>query len=109
VTGAGVGQVGRVRVLVYATAADAGRAAVEAAYHTISADLAGTPGLLGNTLMHSVHDEARFVVLSEWADLAAFRSWEAGAAHRQTTSPLRPFQDGSRGSAFGVYEVIAAY
>lgn len=100
---------GQVRVLVYATAADAGGDAVTAAYHRISEDLAGTPGLLGNALLRSVHGSTGFVVMSEWTDLDAFHAWEVGAAHRQTTSPLRPFQDSSRGSAYGVYEVVAAY
>lgn len=111
--GAGEGRapVGQVRVLVYATAtvAEAGGDAVTAAYHRISEDLAGVPGLLGNALLRSVHDSAGFVVMSEWSDIDAFRTWEAGAAHRRTTSPLRPFQDTSRGSAYGVYEVVAAY
>jgi heme-degrading monooxygenase HmoA len=108
-SGGGTAEVGRVRVLVYATAAGSGGGAVEAAYHHISAELAGTPGLLGNTLMRSLRDDAGFVVLSEWTDVAAFRAWESGAAHRQATSPLRPYQDVGRGSAFGIYEVIAAY
>jgi heme-degrading monooxygenase HmoA len=101
--------VGAVRVFVYATADGAGAGGLAEAYHRISADLAGTPGLLGNALLRSMHDDRGFVVVSEWTDVEAFRRWEAGAAHRQTTSPLRPYQDASRGSAFGVYEVVAAY
>jgi len=100
--------VGRVRVLVYASAAGA-PGGVEAAYHQISGELDGTPGLLGNVLMRSLTEPDGFVVMSEWRDMDAFRTWEAGAAHRQTTSPLRPFQDGSRGRTFGVYDVVAAY
>lgn len=99
----------RVRVLVYATAPDTARDAVDEAYHRISADLAGTPGLLGNELLRSTIDPAGYVVLSEWVDLAAFRAWEQGRTHRGTTSPLRPFQDHSHGGPFGLYEVIANY
>ena len=50
-----------------------------------------------------------FVVMSEWTDMEAFRAWESGTGHRSATAPLRPFQDDRRGSAFGVYEVVAAY
>jgi heme oxygenase (mycobilin-producing) len=98
---------GRVRVLLYAATTD--RDAVTAAYHKVSAELAGTAGLLGNELLHSVHEPDRFIVISEWESLQAFRTWESGNAHRGTTAPLREFQDTSRGSAFGLYEVTAAY
>lgn len=103
--------VGRVRVLVYASAPGADPSAVEAAYHTISRALDGTPGLLGNVLMRSLLDPAAFVVMSEWRDIASFRTWEEGAGHRDVTAPLRPLQDSAagRGSAFGVYEITAAY
>lgn len=99
----------RVRVLVFVTAADAGTQAVADAYHEISRNLAGTPGLLGNELLRSVHDPAGFMVLSEWRDMAAFKRWEEGESHRSTTAPLRPLQDRSRGVSFGVYTVQAAY
>lgn len=101
--------VGRVRVLVYAAAPDAGETAVTRAYHAISRDLDGTPGLLGNELLRSLHDPNGFVVMSEWESIEAFRSWETGAAHRDTTAPLRPYQDTRAGASFGVYEVAAAY
>ncbi|NBE93735.1 antibiotic biosynthesis monooxygenase [Nonomuraea sp. KC401] len=100
---------GRVRVLVFVTAAVAGTQAVEDAYHRISRGLAGTPGLLGNELLRSEHDRDGFVVLSEWRDLDAFRAWEEGESHRSTTAPLRPLQDRSRGASFGVYTVQAEY
>jgi heme-degrading monooxygenase HmoA len=99
---------GRVRVVVYATAPAAEPDAVVRAYHEISAALRGTPGLLGNELLRSVLRPADYAVASEWADLPAFRDWEAGAAHRGTTAPLRPYQSAGS-SPFGVYEVIATY
>jgi heme-degrading monooxygenase HmoA len=103
--------IGRVHVLVYASAPDADADTVETAYHTISRALNGTPGLLGNVLLRSLHDPSSFVVMSEWCDLGAFRAWEEGASHRDVTAPLRPLQDGGagRGAAFGIYEVTAAY
>lgn len=100
---------GRVRVLVYAAAPNGEPDAVEDAYHQVSRDLAGTPGLLGNELLRSTRDTHRFVVMSEWASMAAFRSWEEGNTHRGTTAPLRPLQDHDRNEPFGIYLVAAAY
>lgn len=97
--------------MVYASAPDEVPEAVADAYHQISKALDGTPGLLGNVLLRSLYDPRAFVVMSEWCDIEAFRAWEEGAEHRGVTAPLRLFQDNSagRGSAFGIYEVSAAY
>jgi heme oxygenase (mycobilin-producing) len=101
---------GRVRVLLHLRTSPDGIQAVENGYHAISNVLAGTPGLLGNELLRDVSDPGRLVVLSEWETLAAFRAWEKGSAHRQTTSPLRDFQDGDLGDRrYGIYEVTAVY
>jgi heme-degrading monooxygenase HmoA len=81
--------------------------AVERAYHAISAELVGTPGLLGNQLLRERGAPARYVVVSEWAGMAEFVAWERGADHRGTTSPLRPHQDPNLRSA--IYEEVAAY
>jgi heme-degrading monooxygenase HmoA len=94
-----------VRVLIYAVA---DRDGVERAYHEISTALRGTPGLLGNELLEEFGGGG-FAVMSEWASRAAFQQWERGAAHRDVTAPLRPYQDISRGRPFGLYEVIARY
>ncbi|WP_320065185.1 antibiotic biosynthesis monooxygenase [Micromonospora sp. RTGN7] len=99
----------RVRVLIHAAAPPTEPGAVEQAYHRISAELAGTPGLLGNELLRLADDPGRFVVMSEWASLAAFRSWEAGARHRGTTAPLRRYQQPPVDRPFGIYEVAATY
>jgi heme-degrading monooxygenase HmoA len=95
------------RVLLFLNAPDP--ADVERGYHQISRDLAGTPGLLRNELLHDIHEPHRFVVLSEWESHDAFRAWEDGAAHRTTTAPLRPYQDADIGRPFGVFVVTAAY
>ncbi|MEV5708031.1 antibiotic biosynthesis monooxygenase [Actinoallomurus sp. NPDC052274] len=105
----GEDRTGRVCVLVYASAPGQDPDAVEAAYHRVSRALQGTPGLLGNVLLRSVHEPGAFVVMSEWQDMAAFRTWEEGAEHRGTTAPLRPLQDRGSGRSFGVYQVTAAY
>ncbi|GHF28107.1 antibiotic biosynthesis monooxygenase family protein [Streptomyces morookaense] len=101
----------RVRVLVYARTPEEapGPDAVTEAYHRISEALHGTPGLLGNELLHSRLDPRRFVVMSEWESLDAFRRWEQGPGHRGTTAPLRPYQDASQGRPFDVLTVSAHY
>jgi heme oxygenase (mycobilin-producing) len=99
---------GRVHVLLFAAAPDE-PGAVPAAYHDISRKLAGTPGLLGNTLLESVEARGSFVVVSEWESLHAFRTWEQGGDHRLITAPLRPYHHRQPGAAFGVYRVAAAY
>lgn len=98
----------RVQVLLFA-AAPGDPGAVRAAYHRISGELAGTPGLLRNTLLEGTDRPDTFVVVSEWASLAAFRSWEQGPGHRQVTAPLRPYHDHSGPATFGVYRVAAEY
>lgn len=99
----------RVRVLVYASAPDAAPDAVGEAYHRISTDLAGTPGLLGNELLRSTIERSGYVVMSEWESLSAFQTWEQGQQHRDTTAPLRPLQEHRQGGSFGLYEVVATY
>ncbi|MBL7501039.1 antibiotic biosynthesis monooxygenase [Frankia sp. CNm7] len=97
----------RVRVMIWAVDPADAPGAVEAAYHEISSQLVGTPGLLGNQLMRSAHDPSRFVVVSEWAGMAEFVAWERDASHKPTTSPLRPLQDPDRRPV--IYEQVAAY
>jgi heme oxygenase (mycobilin-producing) len=92
----------RVRILVFAKAAEADAPALEAAYRRISPGLAGTAGLLGNELLNDPDDPGGYVVMSEWESLAAFHAWEQGPAHQAATSPLRPFIQGA-----AVYEVVA--
>ncbi len=99
----------RVQVLLYAAAPAGDPDAVWTAYHDISARLAGTVGLVRNALLEKVDGSGRFVVLSEWYSMDAFRDWEATAGHRVATAPLRPYQDASGGAAFGIYTVAAEY
>jgi heme-degrading monooxygenase HmoA len=99
----------RARVLLYCRAPEGDPRPIEQAYHAISTELSGTAGLLGNELLHDVLEPDAFIVLSEWESLAAFHAWESGSEHRNTTSPLRGYQDRSKGRPFGLYEVSAAY
>lgn len=100
---------GGIRVLLWHRADAAGPAAVEQAYHRVSADLSGTPGLLGNQLLRSRIDSDAFLVMSEWTSLAAFQRWEQGAAHRGTTAPLRAFRDVGRTPSYDILETVAEY
>ncbi len=98
------------RVMLYCRATDeAGAAAIEDAYHRISKELAGTDGMLGNELIRDLADPTAFVVVSRWTSVAAFFAWESGPDHRDATSPMREYQDRSRGTPFGLYEVLASY
>jgi heme oxygenase (mycobilin-producing) len=98
---------GGLRVLLYYASDETDR--IEAAYHESSRVLAGTPGLLGNELLRSVHDPAGFVVASSWQSREAFDVWELGSDHKGQTSPLRPFRDIRMPRPFGVYQVTANY
>ncbi|MET7717513.1 antibiotic biosynthesis monooxygenase family protein [Streptomyces sp. NPDC005407] len=101
---------GEVRVLVYQAAHDEEQLqAVREAYHLVSKRLAEVPGMLGNELLRSPADPTAFIVVSRWADLAAFRRWEQGAGHRADTAPLRPYRDTRLAVPFGIYEVDASY
>ncbi|MCM2387243.1 antibiotic biosynthesis monooxygenase family protein [Streptomyces albipurpureus] len=84
-------------------------ASVTAAYHEASRRMAGTPGLLGNQLLVAVGDPRSFVVVSRWADWAAFTAWEGGAGHQDQTAPLRPFRDTTRERPFEIYRELARY
>jgi heme-degrading monooxygenase HmoA len=98
---------GEIRVLVYHHAEDP--EAVRRAYHEVSSALAGVPGMLGNELLESVAGHPGFVVLSRWRDLQAFLAWEQSAEHRQSTAPLRRFQDRGMAVPYAVYQVHAVY
>jgi heme-degrading monooxygenase HmoA len=99
--------VSEVRVLIYHATGDAD--GVLDAYHQVSKEMAGVPGLLGNELLHGVHQPDRFIVLSRWASLDAFNTWEQGREHKGSTEPLRQYRDTSMARPFGVYAVTAQY
>ncbi|AUG78909.1 antibiotic biosynthesis monooxygenase [Kitasatospora sp. MMS16-BH015] len=99
-----------VRVLVYQVARDeAELAAVREAYHQVSGRLAEVPGMLGNELLRQAHDPLSLVVVSRWASMADFETWESGAEHREDTAPLRPYRDTRTGTPFAVYQVDAVH
>ncbi|MER6707169.1 antibiotic biosynthesis monooxygenase family protein [Streptomyces fumanus] len=80
------------------------------AYHESSKALQGTPGLLRNELLRSLHEPERFAVLSEWEGRDAFTAWEQGARHKGQTAPVREFADSRPARMpFVVYDVVDAY
>ncbi len=98
---------GRVRVMLWAVDPAEDQGAVERAYHEISSKLVGTPGLLGNRLLRSAAEPTKFAVVSEWASMAEFVTWERGADHKPATSPLRPLQDPAMRAT--IFTEVAAY
>lgn len=79
---------GRVRVLVWHRPGDrSGELLAE--YHRISRAMAGTPGLLGNELWECGD---RRVVMSEWADAAAFERWARDPEQHRVTASLRQYR-----------------
>ncbi|MFI6496464.1 antibiotic biosynthesis monooxygenase family protein [Nonomuraea typhae] len=98
-----------VRVLLWYRAPEGAEHQVVAAFHKISTQLRGTPGLLGSELWRPVHDSADFVVVSEWENRRAFETWERGNGHKDATAPLRPYRDPRREQPFLLLEVVASY
>lgn len=96
-----------VRVLVFYATEDV--AGLETAYHEAGRLLAGTPGLLGNELLRSLHDPDGFVVASSWSSRREFDAWERGNDHKGQTGPLRRFTDTRLSRPFGVYQVTGRY
>jgi heme-degrading monooxygenase HmoA len=94
----------KVRVLVWYRAGE--HEQISQVYRQVSAELAGTAGLVGSELLRSADDPHSYAVLSEWQDLEALRRWERGAGHGQAAAPLRRFSDRTRpGGGFGIYLV----
>ncbi|WP_433254670.1 antibiotic biosynthesis monooxygenase family protein [Streptosporangium sp. CA-135522] len=98
-----------VRVVVWYRAPDGKADAVTSAYHGISKEMAGTPGLLDNELLRSATDPSAFAVMSRWRDVDAFNVWERGPSHQSSTAPLVPYLDRAPNRPFELYEVTASY
>jgi heme-degrading monooxygenase HmoA len=95
---------GRATVIVFLREEAPGE--VARAYRETSWVTEPIPGLLSTDLVRETEDPARYLLLSRWTDLAAFRAWQSGPDHAggAKTSPLRPYQDRSRGKHYLVYE-----
>jgi heme-degrading monooxygenase HmoA len=100
---------GRTRVMIWHREPTDEQGAIGEAYKQISSDLSGTPGLLANELLRSTTDPGQMLVMSEWESLLAFRAWEEGRSHHNTTSPLRRFQDRERQKFYEIYVVAAEF
>jgi heme-degrading monooxygenase HmoA len=49
----------------------------------------GVPGLLGHQLCQSIDEPRRFIITSEWEDVAASASWDRSAEHDALVKPIR--------------------
>lgn len=96
-----------VRVFVYLTTDDPQQ--LLTSYNEVSAVMDGTPGLLANELLGCPHRPHKYVVASEWRTLDDFLRWEQGPDHRDTTAPLRPYQDPTLSPPFSIYQVLASW
>jgi heme oxygenase (mycobilin-producing) len=99
----------RIRVLLYASSSVEKPAVVSDIYHHISERLIGTPGLVSSELLQEFGHPNKFIIMSEWSSIEAFRTWEDGPDHRPSTAPLRPYHDESYAAVFGIYKVAAEY
>jgi heme oxygenase (mycobilin-producing) len=101
--------VARVVVMTWYRAGDGGAEAVREAFLAVSERLRGQPGLLSARLLHAQGDPESLVILSEWADMRAYKAWETEPHHRDTTEPLRPHQDSRRPKPFETYRIAARF
>jgi heme-degrading monooxygenase HmoA len=80
--------------MVSATIQPGQEAAFEAAYRTVTAAVAGTPGHIRDELLRDRDRPGHYVLLSEWTSAEAFQTWEDAPVHRQLTTPMRPYWAG---------------
>jgi heme-degrading monooxygenase HmoA len=82
------------RVMVFAAVQEGCEAAFEAAYAAVTAAVKGTPGHVRDELLRERTRPGRYVLLSEWESVEAFRAWEDAPIHRELTTPMRPYWAG---------------
>src|SRR5919198_6300221 len=82
------------RVMVFAAVQEGCEAAFEAAYARVTAAVKGTAGHIRDELLRDRDRPGRYVLLSEWETVEAFRAWEDAPVHRQLTTPMRPYWAG---------------
>ncbi|MFI6903497.1 antibiotic biosynthesis monooxygenase family protein [Nonomuraea sp. NPDC050394] len=77
-------------------------------YQQISEQLVGTPGMLGNELLHSQVNETTMAVTSYWESAQHLQDWVHSSSHRHT-SPLRPYLDTAREQPYETFTVVSAF
>jgi len=82
------------RVMVFAAIRPGQEEAFEAAYRTVTAAVKGTPGHIRDELLRDCDRPGRYVLLSEWESVEAFRAWEDAPIHPEMTTPMRPYWAG---------------
>jgi heme-degrading monooxygenase HmoA len=93
-------------VIVYLLSPNEDRAVIEDAYRRTSWLNDPPEGLRRCELLHDTAEPHRFALLSEWDSLAAYQAWEQGPDHQGKPSPLRPYQDRTRGPHYVVYQQL---
>lgn len=77
-------------------------------YRQVSEQLVGTPGMLGNELLHSQADKTAMLVTSRWESHQHLQDWVHSSSHRNT-SPLRPYLDTAREQPYETFTVVSAF
>ena len=80
--------------MVFASVQEGREAEFEAAYAHVTAEVKGTAGHIRDELLRDSDHGGRYVLLSEWESVDAFRAWEDAPIHRQITTPMRPYWTG---------------
>jgi heme-degrading monooxygenase HmoA len=80
--------------MVFAAIRPGQEAAFEAAYRTVTAAVAGTPGHIRDELLRDNDRPDHYVLLSEWESVEMFQAWEDAPIHRELTTPMRPYWAG---------------
>ncbi len=96
---------GPTRLVMYLRAPEGDPAPIHEAYQQIPWVTTPTPGLTGCTLLRDVDEPDRFMLVSDWESLEAYRTWQESPEHQEKPSALRPYQDRTRGRHYGVYGV----
>jgi len=82
------------RVMVFASIPRGQELAFEAAYTSVRAAVAGTPGHIRDELLRDSARPGHYVLVSEWESAKAFQAWEDAPIHREMTTPMRPYWGG---------------
>jgi heme-degrading monooxygenase HmoA len=97
----------RIRVVIYLREPEGQDGVIEETYRKITWVQGTTPGLLRTELLRDLDEPDRYLLLTQWSQESAFRDWQNGPDHKDNPSPLRPYQDPSRGRHWAVYDVTS--
>jgi heme-degrading monooxygenase HmoA len=98
----------RVRVILWYRVPEPEVQSLAETYRQVSEQLVGTPGMLGNELLHSQNDATTVMVTSHWESYEHLQAWVHSSSHRHT-SPLRPYLDTARDLPYETFTVLSAF